>query len=334
MSIHADVIAPAGDQCVVLCLNEQGYRNLTRLVSTAYMVDREDAKVAVRREDLERYNEGLLVLSGALRGALAAALLQDELPWVDRLVEFWTSVFKDRFYVELQYTQRENEHNYVAKAIQLAKRTALPVVASNDVCFLNEEDFNSHEIKVCIAEGRTLNDKHHRRGLYSPKQYLKSADEMAAIFQDIPSAIQNSVEIAKRCTLELQLGQTHLPSFPIEARLSVADKLKHDAQTGLKDYLDKNTSLDQVAYTERLQAELKVISGMGYEGYFLIVADFILWAKRNNIPVGPGRGSGAGSLVAYALGITEIDPLRYDLLFERFLNLIAYRCRILILIFV
>ena len=320
LSIHADAIAPAGDQCVVLCLNEQGYRNLTRLVSTAYMTEREDAKVAVRREDLEYYNEGLLVLSGALRGALAQALLQDELPRVDRLVKFWTSVFKDRFYVELQYTQRENEHNYVAKAIQLAKRAALPVVASNDVCFLNEEDFNSHEIKVCIAEGRTLNDKYRRRGLYSPKQYLKSADEMAAIFKDIPSAIQNSMEIARRCTLELQLEQTHLPSFPIEAGLSVEDKLKHDAHTGLKDYLDKNVDLDQVAYTERLAAELKVISGMGYEGYFLIVADFILWAKRNNIPVGPGRGSGAGSLVAYALGITEVDPLRYDLLFERFLN--------------
>ncbi len=321
LSIHADAIAPAGDQCVVLCLNERGYRNLTRLVSTAYLENHQDAEVAVRREDLEHYNEGLLVLSGALRGALARALLQDESPQVDRLVEFWTSVFKDRFYVEIQYTQRENESDYVAKAIKLARRMALPVVASNDVCFLNKEDFDSHEIKVCIAEGRTLNDKHRQQGVYSPEQYLKSADEMMATFKDIPSAIRNSVEIAKRCSVELQLGQTHLPSFPIEADLGVEDKLRHDASVGLKDYLDKNSDLDQAAYTERLEAELKVISEMGYEGYFLIVADFILWAKRNDIPVGPGRGSGAGSLVAHALGITEIDPLKYGLFFERFLNL-------------
>ena len=321
LSIHADAIAPTGEQCVVLCLDERGYRNLTRLVSTAYLENHENAKIAVKREDLEHYNEGLLILSGALRGALAAALLHDESPQVDRLVEFWTSVFKDRFYVELQYTRRENERDYVTKAIKLAKRAALPMVASNDVCFLNKEDFNSHEIKVCIAEGRTLNDKHRRRDLYSPEQYLKSADEMVAMFKDIPSAIQNSVEIARRCTLELRLGQTHLPSFPIEERLSVKDKLRHDAVAGLQNYLDKNTDLDQAAYTERLEAELKVISEMGYEGYFLIVADFILWAKHNDIPVGPGRGSGAGSLVAYALGITEIDPLKYDLFFERFLNL-------------
>ncbi len=320
LSIHADAAAPAGDQCVVLCLDERGYRNLTRLVSTAYLANHGDTKVAVKREDLERYNEGLLVLSGALRGALAQALLKNESLQVDRLVEFWTSVFKDRFYVELQYTQRKNESDYVAKAIKLAKRAALPVVASNDVCFLNKEDFNSHEIKVCIAEGRTLNDKHRQQDLYSPEQYLKSADEMAATFKDIPSAIRNSIEIAKRCTLELQLGQTHLPSFPMEAQISVEDKLRQDASVGLKDYLDKNIDLDQAAYTERLEAELKVISDMGYEGYFLIVADFILWARRNDIPVGPGRGSGAGSLVAYALGITEIDPLKYDLLFERFLN--------------
>ena len=321
LSIHADATAPAGDQCVVLCLNEQGYRNLTRLVSTAYLENHKDTGVAVKREALERYNEGLLILSGALRGALARALLQDELPQVDRLVEFWTSVFNDRFYIELQYTQRKNESDYVTKAIKLARRAALPVVAGNDVCFLNKEDFSPHEIKVCIAEGRILTDKHRRQGLYSPEQYLKSADEMVATFKDIPSAIRNSVEIAKRCTVELQLGQTHLPSFPIQGDLSVEDKLRHDACVGLKGYMDNNTDLDQTAYTERLEAELKVISEMGYEGYFLIVADFILWAKRNDIPVGPGRGSGAGSLVAHALGITEIDPLKYGLFFERFLNL-------------
>ena len=327
LSIRPDVAAPAGDQCVVLCLNEQGYRNLTRLVSTAYLrehdskgpvVKREDP--AVRREDLEQYNGGLLILSGALRGSLAQALLRDEMQRAEKLIEFWTSVFKDRFYIELQYTGRESEKNYVAKAVKFAKQAALPVVASNDVCFLNKEDFDSHEIKVCIAEGRTLNDKYRRQGIYSPEQYFKSADEMAALFKDIPSAILNSVEIARRCTVELQLKQTHLPSFPIEAGLVAEDKLKADAREGLKSYLDKNTNLNQDAYTERLEEELKIICQMGYEGYFLIVADFIMWAKRNDIPVGPGRGSGSGSLVAYTLGITEIDPLQYGLFFERFLN--------------
>ena len=320
LSISSDEAAPAGDQCVILCLNEAGYRNLTRLVSVAYLEKHDGKGPMVRREALEHYNEGLLILSSALRGGLAQALLRNEEKQISKLIEFWTLVFKDRFYIELQYTGRENEQNYVAKAIKLARKAALPVVASNDVCFLNKEDFDSHEIKVCIAEGRTLNDKHRRQGRYSPEQYLKSADEMAVLFKDIPSAIRNSVEIAKRCTLELQLKQSYLPSFPIKAGISVEDKLETDAREGLKDYLEKNTNLDRDAYAKRLEAELKIISQMGYEGYFLIVADFIMWAKRNDIPVGPGRGSGSGSLVAYALSITEIDPLQHGLFFERFLN--------------
>ena len=320
LSICPDAIAPAGDQCVILCLNEQGYRNLSQVVSIAYLKEYDSKGPAVRRQDLEHYNEGLLILSGALRGSLASALLRDEMKQVEKLVEFWTSVFKDRFYIELQYTGREKEQAYVAKAVKLAKQAALPVVASNDVCFVNKEDFDSHEIKVCIAEGRTLNNKHRRQGVYSPEQYLKSADEMATLFRDIPSAIRNSVEIAKRCTVELKLNQTHLPFFPIKAGLSAKDKLRTDAREGLKSYLNENPNLNQEAYTQRLEEELKIISQMGYEGYFLIVADFIMWAKHNDIPVGPGRGSGSGSLVAYALGITEIDPLQYGLFFERFLN--------------
>ena len=184
------------------------------MVSTAYLENHQDAEVAVKREDLERCNEGLLVLSGALRGALAQALLQDESLQVDQLVEFWTSVFKDRFYIELQYTQRENESDYVAKAIKLARQTALPVVASNDVCFLNKEDFNSHEIKVCIAEGRTLNDKHRQRGLYSPEQYLKSADEMMATFKGHTECDTKHCGNSKTLYLRTSIRANTLAVFP------------------------------------------------------------------------------------------------------------------------
>ncbi|MXX99134.1 MAG: DNA polymerase III subunit alpha [Gammaproteobacteria bacterium] len=320
LSIGTDTASPPTDQCVALCLNEKGYRNLSRLVSTAYLKEDGSKWPMVSREDIAEHNEGLLILSGALRGSLGQALLRDDAKQVDLLLDFWTSVFKDRFYIELQYTQRPDEQNYVAQAIKLAKRTALPADASNDVCFLAKEDFDAHEIKVCIAEGRTLKDKHRRRDIYSREQYLKSADEMIALFKDVPSAIQNSVEIAKRCTVKLQLEQNHLPSFPIADGTSAAEKLRADAEVGLQNYLDSKAGLDAAAYRERLEMELKVICKMTYEGYFLIVADFIMWAKNHDIPVGPGRGSGSGSLVAYALGITEIDPLQYGLLFERFLN--------------
>ena len=324
LSINPATVSSSVDQCVVLCLNEIGYRNLTQLVSLAYLSERDTEEPMLRREDLEKHNEGLLILSGALRGSLAQALLRDETQRVDALLEFWTSVFKDRFYIELQYTQRPTEQAYVAKAIKAAKRYALPVVASNDVCFLAKEDFDINEIKVCIAEGCTLKDKHRRPNTYSREQYLKSSDEMAALFKDIPSAIRNSVEIAQRCTVKLELDQTHMPSFPIDDGTSAADKLKADADVGLQNYLnkhlDKRAGLESDTYRKRLEMELQIICQMGYEGYFLIVADFIMWAKNNDIPVGPGRGSGSGSLVAYALGITDIDPLQYGLFFERFLN--------------
>ena len=320
LSIATDAAVSFTDQCVALCLNEQGYRNLTRLVSAAYLRQDDSKKPLIKRQHLEQHNEGLLILSGALRGSLAQALLNDDKEQVNKLVEFWTSVFKDRFYIELQYTQRENERNYVTKAVALARQAALPVVASNDVCFLEKEDYDSHEIKVCIAEGCTLSDKHRQRGVYSREQYLKSADEMVALFKDIPSAIQNSLVIAQRCSMEIELNKTFMPSFPIAAGASAKDKLRSDANAGLQSYLAKHTKLDTNSYTNRLQEELKIICKMDYEGYFLIVADFIMWAKNNGIPVGPGRGSGSGSLVAYSLGITEIDPIQFGLFFERFLN--------------
>ncbi|MBC6414621.1 MAG: DNA polymerase III subunit alpha [Chromatiales bacterium] len=320
LSIRPDALSPSVDQCVVLCLNEKGYHNLIHLVSLAYLKGYDGEQPLVGRDDLEQYNEGLLILSAALRGSLGQALLCNDTSQVDKLIGYWASVFKERFYIELQHTQRDNEQHYIAKAICLAKYTSLPVVASNDVCFLEKKDFDAHEIKVCIAQGRTLNDERRRQGIYSQEQYLKSGDEMAALFKDIPSAIRNSVEIAQRCTVELQLKQTHMPLFPIAAGSSAEDKLRLDARAGLKNYLSARTDLDAQDYTERLEEELKIICQMDYEGYFLIVADFIMWAKNEGIPVGPGRGSGAGSLVAYSLGITEIDPLQYGLFFERFLN--------------
>lgn len=319
LHLQPDEIFPNSNEIVALCINEEGYRNLTRLISKAYLEGQDSGVPLVRRAWLEQYNAGLLILSGALRGSLGQALLVDNKTQIDNSVGFWTELFKDRYYIELQYTQRPQEKDYLSRAIKLAEKTALPVVATNDVRFLKKEDFETHEVRVCISQSYTLKDKNRPR-TYSTEQYLKTADEMATLYQDIPSALQNSVEIARRCTVELQLNESRMPEFPIEQELTMKQKLVADAESGLQNYLPTISESKHPQYSKRLQRELEIICQMGYEGYFLIVSDFIAWAKNNDIPVGPGRGSGAGSLVAYALGITEIDPLQYDLLFERFLN--------------
>ena len=319
LHLSADTMFPHHSEIVVLCSNEEGYRNLSRLVSKAYLDGQDSGVPLIHHSWLEQHNAGLLVLSGALRGSLGQALLANNEKQIDQLLEFWTGLFKDRYYIELQHTRRPHEKTYLSRALKLAQKTALPVVATNDVRFLCKEDFESHEVKVCISQGYTLRDKNRPRD-YSTEQYLKTAQEMAALFGDIPSALQNSVEIARRCTVELQLNESQMPEFPIERGMTMKQKLLADAESGLQHYLQALPQAEHPQYTERLKHELGIICQMGYEGYFLIVADFIAWAKNNAIPVGPGRGSGAGSLVAYALGITEVDPLQYDLLFERFLN--------------
>lgn len=303
----------------LLCQNNQGYKNLTRLLSCAYQENQSTEFPLLEKSWLENFSEGLIALSGAHEGEIGQSLLQEKNAQAEIFLQQWLKLFPDRFYLELQRTGRVQEEEYVIAAVDLAEKYQVPVVATNDVRFLAVEDFEAHEARVCIANSCTLNDPRRPR-IYSAEQYLRTPAEMQKLFADIPEALINTVEIAKRCNLELDLGKTYLPNFPIPAEFTIETYLADQAKQGLKQRLTDLNTDDPEKYLSRLELELKVINSMGFAGYFLIVADFIRWAKQENIPVGPGRGSGAGSLVAYALQITDLDPLQYDLLFERFLN--------------
>ncbi len=311
---------------LLLVQNETGYRNLTRLVSRSYRKGQHLGDPRVERAWVEELNEGLIALSGAREGDVGQALLAGNQARAEQLLDGWLQLFGERYYLELVRTGREGEEDYLHAAVALAADRGAPVVATNDVRFLRAEDFEAHEIRVCIHDGRTLDDPRRPR-LYSPQQYLRTPEEMAELFADIPEALENSVQIARRCSLQVTLGKNYLPDFPTPEGMGLDDFLRAESRKGLEGRLA--TILDPAApdhgarrkeYQERLEVELDVIIQMGFPGYFLIVADFIQWAKDHDIPVGPGRGSGAGSLVAYALKITDLDPLPYDLLFERFLN--------------
>jgi DNA polymerase-3 subunit alpha len=312
---------------VLLCQNPIGYRNLSRIISRSYIEGQTDGVPQVRRAWLDDGCEGLIMLSGGRDGDVGQALLAGNPAMARAHAENWRRTFGDRFYLELQRTGRAREGEYIDATIDLAGNLDIPVVATNDVRFLAPGDYEAHEARVCIFEGRVLEDPRRPRP-YSEQQYLRTAAEMRALFADIPEAIDNTLQIAKRCNLEFALGNYHLPAFPVPAGGDVDEWLRQEALQGLVVRLAADAASDgsgggderQGAYRQRLASELAVIVRMGFAGYFLIVADFIRWAKMQGIPVGPGRGSGAGSLVAYALGITELDPLRYDLLFERFLN--------------
>lgn len=310
-------------QFTLLCLNDVGYRHLTQLVSKAYIEGQVQGKPYIRQEWLKTHHEGLIVLSGGRKGDIGYALLQQDKEKAKNNALFWQTYFADRFYLEIQRTGRSEEVSYNHAIIEFAKDLNLPLVATNEVCFLKKEMFDAHEARVCIHDGYTLADPKRPR-LYSAEQYLRTPEEMTELFKDLPEAIANTVEISKRCNVKLDLGHNYLPHFPVPSDITVETYLSNLSQQGLKQRLillakDKPDSF-KVPYEERLQVELNVINSMGFAGYFLIVADFIQWARENGVPVGPGRGSGAGSLVAYALNITDLDPLQYDLLFERFLN--------------
>ena len=310
----------------LLAMNPKGYRNLTELVSRGYTEGQRNGVVTVRREWIAEASEGVIALSAAKEGEIGIALLSSSPERADELLAYWMGVFPDRFYLELQRTSRVNDEEHVHAAVALAARSGCPVVATNDVRFLKRGDFEAHETRVCIGEGRALDDPRRVRQ-YSEEQYLKTSEEMAELFADIPEALENSVEIAKRCNIDVQLGTYFLPEFPIPDGLTIEEYFKKVSFEGLEERLKVILPPDtpdyeakRQVYIDRLNFELDIINQMGFPGYFLIVMDFIKWAKGNGVPVGPGRGSGAGSLVAYSLLITDLDPLAYDLLFERFLN--------------
>ncbi|MCH9689924.1 MAG: DNA polymerase III subunit alpha [Gammaproteobacteria bacterium] len=306
---------------VLLCQNLEGYRNLTRLVSKAYLEGQHQGAPRIHYDWLTGdATDGLIALSGACRGEVGQALLLEDDVKAHAIATRWAAQFPGRFYLEIQRTDRPDEAMYNEQVVKLADALNLPLVATNDVCFLDPFEFDAHEARVCIHEGYTLADK-RRPKKHSNKQSFRSADAMCTLFADLPQAIENTVEISKRCTVDLPLGEVYLPSFPMPDGFSEKTYLTHLAEEGLVQRM-KKAHLSEVdeAHQERLKIELSVIHQMGFSGYFLIVSDFIQWAKKEGIPVGPGRGSGAGSLVAYVLQITDLDPLQYDLLFERFLN--------------
>ncbi len=307
---------------LLLCASRAGYHRLCELLARAWLKNQHRGRAEISRDSLESAGTaGLIALSGAAAGDLGQALLADNTPVAERLAKEWEALFPGRYYVELQRPGSANADVLVSRSVALATHQGLPVVATHPVQFLQRDDFRAHEARVCIAQGYVLGDQ-RRPKLFTPEQYFKSQDEMGGLFADMPQALANSIEIARRCNLEIELGRSRLPAFPTPQGESIDDYLRSEAEAGLARRAGKLglKAEDMVRYRARLDFEIRTIVQMGFAGYFLIVADFINWAKQNGVPVGPGRGSGAGSLVAYSLGITDLDPIRYDLLFERFLN--------------
>jgi DNA polymerase-3 subunit alpha len=318
---------PATPYCMtLLAKNHAGYITLTELISKAYQEGQHQGVPMLRQEWIVANHSGLIALSGAMSGDIGKALLAENYEAAKRLAEFWRGLFEHSFYLELQRVGKPDEERYIAAAVKLALETDLPVVATNDVRFIDQQDFAAHEVRVCINQGRVLDDTRRPKG-YTDQQYLRSSEEMQVLFADIPEALENTVEIAKRCNLTLTLGKYFLPDFPVPEGMTIGEFMTEQATQGLEERLQHHPPVGKGSeeekrkvYFDRLDFELKMIIQMGFPGYFMIVADFIQWAKNNFIPVGPGRGSGAGSLVAYALKITDLDPIEFDLLFERFLN--------------
>lgn len=308
----------------LIAMNNEGYKNITILISKAYLRGHLSHRAVIDQEWLAEHSEGVIALSGAQHGDVGVGLMKNNAKILDSALEFYQTHFPGRFYLELIRTGRQGEEDYLHLAVELAEQRGLPVVATNEVCFIDREGFDAHEIRVCIHDGYTLDDN-RRPKRYSDQQYLRTAEEMVELFSDIPEAIENTVEIAKRCNVTVRLNEYFLPQFPTGG-MTTEDFLVKVSEEGLEERLEFLFPDEEVRkakrpeYDDRLRIELEVINQMGFPGYFLIVMEFIQWSKDNGIPVGPGRGSGAGSLVAYALKITDLDPLEFDLLFERFLN--------------
>ncbi len=309
-----------------LVQNTQGYKNLTLLISRAWQQNQQNGKALVKEAWLAELNEGLILLSGGTFGPFGRLLLKGNMTQAQQLAQWCQQHFPQRFYLEVQRAGRPGDEECLHATVAFALEQQLPIVATNDVRFMQAEDFEAHEVRVCIHDGYTLEDPRRERR-YSEEQYLKSPEEMADLFSDLPEALANTVEIAKRCSIDIELGKNYLPDFPVPEGMTIAEYFEKVSYEGLEKRLEgildpqaPDYAEQKQKYLDRLAFELNVINQMKFPGYFLIVSDFIRWAKQNDIPVGPGRGSGAGSLVAWVLEITDLDPLQYDLLFERFLN--------------
>ncbi|MFZ3174062.1 MAG: DNA polymerase III subunit alpha [Thiobacillus sp.] len=310
---------------LLLVQHREGYRRLCDLLTRAYLENLHRGRAEVDPAWLRDGTDGLLALSGGDSGNVAQALLDDKPDAARAAAEAWAALFPGRYYLELQRFGQPHAERLIDGLLDIGAALNLPAVATHPIQFIAPDDFKAHEARVCIAEGMMLGDPRRPRP-FTAEQYFKTPDEMAELFADLPEALANSVEIAKRCNLTLELGKSRLPDFPTPDGMSLDDYMRQRSFEGLHErmahlYPDPELRAAKLPeYTERLEFELGTIIQMGFPGYFLIVSDFINWAKNNGVPVGPGRGSGAGSLVAYSLSITDLDPLAYDLLFERFLN--------------
>ena len=314
---------------MVLVQSTQGYLNLSELLARAWTQNMVKTNAVVKLAWLQELSEGLILLSGAQAGPVGQALVQGDTSRAAEIALQLASIFTHRFYLEIQRAGRPEDNAHVVAAVKLASRLSLPVVATHPIQFLTQDDYESHEARVCISEGEILGNQRRVRK-FTRDQYFKSSAEMQALFADVPSALANSVEIAKRCNLTLVLGKPQLPNYPTPVNdgkpMPIEDYFRLLSVEGLEERLvhlypdAAKRETERQRYAERLEFEIDTILNMGFPGYFLIVGDFINWAKKNGCPVGPGRGSGAGSLVAYSLKITDLDPLQYNLLFERFLN--------------
>ena len=314
---------------MVLVQSSQGYLNLSELLARAWTQNMVKTNAVVKLAWLQELSEGLILLSGAQAGPVGQALVQGDTSRAAEIALQLASIFTHRFYLEIQRAGRPEDNAHVVAAVKLASRLSLPVVATHPIQFLTQDDYESHEARVCISEGEILGNQRRVRK-FTRDQYFKSSAEMQALFADVPSALANSVEIAKRCNLTLVLGKPQLPNYPTPVNdgkpMPIEDYFRLLSVEGLEERLvhlypdAAKRETERQRYAERLEFEIDTILNMGFPGYFLIVGDFINWAKKNGCPVGPGRGSGAGSLVAYSLKITDLDPLQYNLLFERFLN--------------
>ncbi|WP_421185157.1 DNA polymerase III subunit alpha [Aeromonas hydrophila] len=322
--VQSDELGDEQFRLTLLAMDNDGYQNITLLISRGYQRGHVQGRPVIDKAWLAEHAKGVIVLSGGREGDVGKFLLKGNRQMTEQCLAFYQTHFPDAYYLELLRTGRPDEEVYLHMAVAIATEFALPVVATNEVVFLTADDFDAHEIRVAIHDGYTLMDKRRPRR-YSPQQYLRSQEEMTELFADIPEALENTVEIAKRCNVTVRLGEYFLPNFPT-GDMTTEDFLVMKSKEGLEERLEflfpdpAVRAERRPEYDERLDIELKVINQMGFPGYFLIVMEFIQWSKDNGIPVGPGRGSGAGSLVAYALKITDLDPLEFDLLFERFLN--------------